>query len=116
VDPSIIGFLISITVGVLLLLFTFSNWANRNIDDLFLTLFGVVGIIITILSFFVPSVIYEVTTRVKVSEMAEDICQERGYDTFESWEGYGIFPDYPAVLKCKYYDNNIVGNFKIEEK
>ena len=39
------------------------------------------------------------------AENANIICQEQGYDFYESFERIGILSSTPVAIKCKYVDN-----------
>ena len=39
------------------------------------------------------------------AETANLICQEQGYDFYESFSRIGLFSSTPVAIKCKYVDN-----------
>ncbi|KKK56584.1 hypothetical protein LCGC14_3063040 [marine sediment metagenome] len=41
----------------------------------------------------------------QAAEKANQICQEQGYDFYESFERIGILSKEPVAIKCKYVDN-----------
>lgn len=41
----------------------------------------------------------------QAAENANQICQEQGYDYYESFKRIGVFGTKPVAIKCKYVDN-----------
>lgn len=41
----------------------------------------------------------------QAAEMANQICQEQGYDFYEDFERIGFLSTEPVAIKCKYVDN-----------
>ncbi len=68
-----------------------------------------VGIVLLLVfSLFVMApigIIDETYKRPQAAEKANQICQEQGYDFYESFERIGILSDEPVAIKCKYVDN-----------
>jgi len=97
-----------IILGIICIVIGLKDWT-------FDSLIGI-GIALILLSWLPSLLIYLTTTNVDINNQAHNYCIKQGYDTFESWEGYGFFPDDYLYIKCKFVDNrqDIQGNLKFE--
>jgi len=72
------------------------------------TVFLFVLLVLLILSLLIGVPVGIIDTMYKLpqaSERANQICQEQGYDFYESFERIGILSTEPVAIKCKYVDN-----------
>ena len=85
-----------------------SNWNSW----MWLIMVGIIGMVMC----WVPSLIlyrsYEVPV---INDFADKKCQKQGYDTFETWGAPGFFPQKPLYIKCKKYDNTIMGTINLNK-
>lgn len=64
------------------------------------------GFVILVLLFCIPMAIIDgVYKHPQAAETANQICQENGYDFYESFARVGILSTEPVAIKCKYVDN-----------
>ena len=65
-----------------------------------------VGVLFLTLFVLVPLAIIDDTYKIpQAAEKANQICQEQGYDFYESFERIGILSNEPVAIECKYVQN-----------
>ena len=71
------------------------------------------GIFLIVMCWMPSMLIYETTTVPTIEAQLHQQCRQEGYDTFESWNGIGLYPTEPIYVKCKLYDNTIQGSLNV---
>ena len=80
------------------------NKNKKNIDDIIFigAMCFLLFSIILIFSFAIYGSCYKLP---QAAENANLICQEQGYDFYESFERIGILSSTPVAIQCKYVEN-----------
>lgn len=73
----------------------------------------ILGLILIFCSLLVPAIYYDGYVKPSINNEADTYCKNLGYDTFELWEGHGLFPREILYTKCKYADNQITRNVNL---
>lgn len=71
-----------------------------------LKIFLILGGVFTIMLCLLPSyIVYETQEAPLIEKQIHNQCINEGFDTFESWNGIGLFPLEAIYVKCKFVDN-----------
>jgi hypothetical protein len=64
------------------------------------------------------AIIYNLYEKPIINQQVHQQCIEQGYDTYNSWEGKGLFPKKPLHVKCMFVENrqDLQGNLNINMK
>lgn len=77
---------------------------GKDVGRVCLGVFGVLLILFLIacISFTIIDEVYKFP---QAAENANQICQEKGFDYYETFERIGFLSTKPVAIKCKYVDN-----------
>ena len=82
-----------------------------DLEDIMMGLFGGIGtilliILLVIAILLIPFVIhYESQVVPNIEANLHQKCINQGYDTFDEWNGVGLFPKKETYVKCKFVNN-----------